>query len=60
MIIDFHVHTFPAEIRDHRERFFDDGEFVPFERRDPKDRAAGLLTGTGSLPWAHVIVHDPH
>jgi uncharacterized protein len=23
MIIDFHVHTFPAEIRDHRERFFD-------------------------------------
>jgi len=24
MIIDFHVHTFPAEIRDQRERFFDD------------------------------------
>jgi uncharacterized protein len=23
MIIDFHVHTFPAEIRDHRERFFE-------------------------------------
>ena len=23
MIIDFHVHTFPAEIRDHRDRFFD-------------------------------------
>ena len=23
MIIDFHVHTFPAEIRDHRNRFFD-------------------------------------
>ena len=23
MIIDFHVHTFPAAIRDHRERFFD-------------------------------------
>ncbi|WP_319524037.1 amidohydrolase family protein [uncultured Desulfosarcina sp.] len=23
MIIDFHVHTFPAEIRDHRENFFD-------------------------------------
>jgi uncharacterized protein len=23
MIIDFHVHTFPAEIRDHRSRFFD-------------------------------------
>ncbi len=22
MIIDFHVHTFPAEIRDHRDRFF--------------------------------------
>jgi len=24
MIIDFHVHTFPAAIRDHRERYFDD------------------------------------
>lgn len=23
MVIDFHVHTFPAAIRDHRERFFD-------------------------------------
>jgi hypothetical protein len=23
MIIDFHVHTFPAEIRNHRERYFD-------------------------------------
>ncbi len=23
MVIDFHVHTFPAEIRDHRERLFD-------------------------------------
>jgi uncharacterized protein len=23
MIIDFHVHTFPAEIRDHRDRFFE-------------------------------------
>ena len=23
MIIDFHVHTFPADIRNHRERMFD-------------------------------------
>ena len=38
MIIDFHVHTFPAEIRDHRERFFDDEPEFKLLYESPKSK----------------------
>ena len=38
MIIDFHVHTFPAGIRDHRERFFDDEPEFKLLYESPKSR----------------------
>jgi len=38
MIIDFHVHTFPADIRDHRERFFDDEPEFKLLYESPKSK----------------------
>ncbi|GAB6906402.1 conserved hypothetical protein [Desulfosarcina cetonica] len=38
MIIDFHVHTFPAAIRDHRERFLDDEPEFKLLYEDPKSK----------------------
>ena len=38
MIIDFHVHTFPAEIRDHRDRFFDAEPEFKLLYESPKSR----------------------
>ncbi|WP_419658901.1 amidohydrolase 2 family protein [Desulfosarcina variabilis str. Montpellier] len=38
MIIDFHVHTFPAEIRDHRDRFFDDEPEFKLLYESPKSK----------------------
>jgi predicted TIM-barrel fold metal-dependent hydrolase len=38
MIIDFHVHTFPAEIRDHRERFFEEEPEFKLLYEPPKSK----------------------
>ena len=38
MIIDFHVHAFPAEIRDHRERFLDDEPEFKLLYESPKSK----------------------
>lgn len=38
MIIDFHVHTFPADIRDHRDRFFDDEPEFKLLYESPKSK----------------------
>jgi predicted TIM-barrel fold metal-dependent hydrolase len=38
MIIDFHVHTFPADIRNHRERFFDDEPEFKLLYESPKSK----------------------
>jgi len=47
MIIDFHVHTFPAEIRDHRDRFFDGEPEFKLLYESPKSKlvsAADIVT----------------
>ena len=44
MIIDFHVHTFPAEIRDHRERFLDDEPEFKLLYESPKSKLVSAET----------------
>ncbi len=44
MIIDFHVHTFPAAIRDHRDRFFDGEPEFKLLYESPKSRLVSAET----------------
>ncbi len=43
MILDFHTHLFPGEIRDHRERFFDGEPAFQLLYASPKSRLAGVV-----------------
>lgn len=42
MILDFHTHLFPRQIRDHRERFFDGEPAFQLLYASPKSRLAGV------------------
>ena len=44
MIIDFHVHTFPAAIRDHRDRYFDAEPEFKLLYESPKSRLVSAPT----------------
>lgn len=44
MIVDFHVHTFPAQIRDHRERFFDAEPEFKLLYESPKSKLVSAST----------------
>ncbi|MGA6924952.1 MAG: amidohydrolase family protein [Desulfosarcina sp.] len=44
MIVDFHVHTFPSQIRDHRERFFDAEPEFKLLYESPKSKLVSAST----------------
>ncbi len=67
MIVDFHVHTFPAEIRDHRERFFDNEPEFKLLYESPRSRLVSASDIVRTMDEQEVDVsvvfgfpwHDP-